>query len=244
MQYRLACDQPAPEIPLPEGPVGGTEVAAVDRGRAGPIRRIVLWRWNAAATPDRRLRAKEGLAYIRFAGLVDDLDFGEDLGADLGAGQAFDLVLIRDHVDQASWDAYVDDPHHKRVGGDIDTITQMDLTARVDYRYYGPPSSRGAIRHVAMFRWRTPLDDAQRASLGRELEGLRTACPSLRGLAYGDDLELGTGHVDWVLEAHFDDLDAARSFFADPAQQTVASMLDALSDADRTARLQHRMLSG
>jgi hypothetical protein len=215
-----------------------------DRDRAGLIRRIVLWRWNDGATPERRLRAKEGLAYIRFAGLVEDLDFGEDLGADLGPGRAFDLALIRDHVDRASWDAYVDDPHHKRVGDDIDTITRMDLTARIDYRYDGPPSSRGAIRHVAMFRWRAPLDDAQRASLGRELEGLRTACPSVRVLAYGDDLGLGTGHVDWVLEAHFDDLDAARSFFGDPTQQAVASMLDALSDADRTARLQHRILSG
>jgi len=216
-----------------------------DRGAASPlIRRIVLWLWNEEATPERRMRAKEGLAYIAYGGHVDGLDFGEDLGVDVGPGRAFDLALLRDHVNQASWDVYVNDPHHLRVGSYIDTITRTELTARVDYLYAGPTATKGAIRHIAMYRWRAGASEASKAMLQEELEGLRTASPGLRCLEFGQDLGLGTDHVDCVLEAHFDDVDAMRSYFANPTQERVAAMLGSLTDVDRTARLQHRMLSG
>jgi hypothetical protein len=204
----------------------------------------VLWLWNDEATPERRLRAKEGLAYIRYAGHVDDLDFGEDLGTGLGPGRAFDLALLRDHVDRASWDAYVDDPHHYRVGNYIDTISQMDLTARVDYLYSGPPARRGAIRHIGLYRWKPGVGEAERSPLRSALADVRSACGMLRGLAFGPDLGLGTNHHDWAIEAHVADLAALQAFFADPAQQHLAHMLDELSDPTATARLQHRMLSG
>ena len=118
------------------------------------IRRIVLWQWNEAATPERRIGAKEGLAYIRYGGHVDMLDFGEDLDSGLGPGRRYDLALLRDHVDRAFMDVFVDDPHHFRVGNYIDEITHMESTARVDYLYAGPPATRGAIRHIALYGWR------------------------------------------------------------------------------------------
>ncbi len=216
-----------------------------DRGGGAPvIRRIVLWLWNEGATAERRLRAKEGLAYIRYAGHVDDLDFGEDLGTGLGPGRPFDLALLRDHVDRASWDAYVDDPQHFRVGNYIDTITRSELTARVDYLYGGPLSGRGMIRHIAMYRWRDRVSEPQRARLRDELSGLRTACEALRAIEFGEDLGLGTNHFDWVVEAHFDDLGGLQAYFAHPDQKRVACLLDSLATVEGTARLQHRMLSG
>jgi hypothetical protein len=216
-----------------------------DRGVAAPvIRRIVLWLWNDDASAERRLRAKEGLAYIRYAGHVDDLDFGADLGTGLGPGRPFDLALLRDHVDRASWDAYVDDPQHFRVGNYIDTITRTELTARVDYLYAGPPSRRGLIRHIAMYRWRDGVGEAERATLRNELARLRTACEELRALEFGDDLGLGTNHFDWLVEAHFDDVRGMQAYFTHPAQKKVASLLDSLTDVDMTARLQHKMWTG
>jgi hypothetical protein len=197
------------------------------------IRRIVLWLWNQDATPDKRLRAKEGLAYTRFGGHVDDLDFGEHLGGSLGPGRPYDLLMARDHVDRASWDIYVDDPHHFRVGNYIDTITHMDQTARIDYLYIGPPSRRGLIRHVAMYRWRDGVGQAERDRLAQELAGLG-------GLAYGDDLGLGKNHHDWVLEAHVPDAPALQTFLSDP----VHNLLDSLTQPQHTVHLQHRMLSG
>src|SRR6266571_4261275 len=167
-----------------------------DRAGGAPvIRRIVLWLWNEDAMPERRLRAKEGLAYIRYAGHVDDLDFGEDLGTGLGPGRPFDLALLRDHVDRASWDTYVDDPHHFRVGNYIDTITRMELTARIDFLYGGPPSRRGMIRHIALYRWRQGVGEPERARLRDALDGLRATCKELRALEFGEDLGLGTNHL-------------------------------------------------
>jgi hypothetical protein len=216
-----------------------------DRGGDRPlIRRVVLWRWNEAATPERKLRAKEGLAYTRFAGHVDDLDFGDDLGAGIGPGQAFDLILLRDHVDRASWDVYVNDPIHHRVGSSIDEITRTELTARIDYRYSGPAAVRGAIRHIAMYRWRDGVETDLKASISARLGLLRAARPELRALEFGEDLGLGTDHVDLVVEAHFDDVSAMRTFFASPEQQEVARALEQVTQDDRTARLQHRILSG
>lgn len=218
-----------------------------DSVRAGEdpvIRRIVLWQWNEAATPERRTRAKEGLAYIRYGGHVDALDFGEDVGGLAGPGRRFDLALLRDHVDQASWDTYVDDPHHLRVGDYIDQITHMDLTLRVDYLYVGPPSRRGAIRHIGMYGWRAGVAEADKAKLRHALAGLRTAGAELRSIASGDDLGLEPGHVDWVLEAEFDGLDAMRKFFDRPVQRRLADALESLTDPLRTGQLQYRTLSG
>ncbi len=223
--------------------VGGLE-RQLKAGGSPVIRRIVLWQWNGAATPERRLRAKEGLAYIRYGGHVDALDFGEDLGGGLGPGRQYDLALERDHADRASWDTYVDDPHHHRVGNYIDEITHMEMTARVDYLYAGPPSTRGAIRHIAMYGWRARLDESDAAGLREELEGFRTTCPELRSIEFGDDLGLEPGHVDWVVEAQFDGLDAMRQFFDRPGQRRLARTLETLADPGRTGWLHYRTLSG
>jgi Stress responsive A/B Barrel Domain len=202
------------------------------------IRRIVLWAWNQDATPEKRLRSKEGLAYIRFAGHVDDLDFGEHLRSGLGRGRAFDLAMARDHVDRASWDAYVDDPHHFRVGNYIDTITHMDLTARIDYLYAGPPSRRGLIRHIGLYRWRDGVGQADRDRVREALAGVHGE--HVVGLACGEDLGLGKNHHDWVVEAHVADLSALQAYLAHPVHR----LLDDLTQAEHTAHLQHRMLSG
>jgi hypothetical protein len=209
----------------------------------GLIRRIVLWRWNESATPALRQRAKEGLAYTRFGGHVDDLDFGEDLRLGIGPGRAYDLALLRDHVDQRSWDIYVDDPLHKRVGDEIDQITRMDETARIDFIYEGPPAVRGHIRHIALYWWRQPVNSATYDRLRAALDRLRSGDGAPTGLAYGQDLALGTAHADFALEAHVPDEAALRAFI-DRAAVEIDPLLPEIADTARTASLQHRMLSG
>jgi hypothetical protein len=120
----------------------------------------------------------------------------------------------------------------------------MELTARVDYLYSGPPSRRGAVRHIGLYRWRPGVGQPDLERVRSALDGVRSACPMLRGLAYGPDLGLGTNHHDWAVEAQVDDLAALGAFFADAAQTRVAAMLDDLAEPTSTARLQHRMLSG
>jgi hypothetical protein len=207
------------------------------------IRRVVLWAWRDSAAADERLRAKEGLAYIRYGShSIDTLDFGEDLG--IGSPANFDLALERDHRNRARWDEYNQDPHHDRVGALIDTLTWMERTARIDWLYDGPPSSRGLVRHIALYRWRDGVDDAARAHTLDAVRSLRTAAPSVRSLHVGCGLRWGTNHHDWVVEAHFEDEAAWREFAGHPRRQAVRSRVDLVTEPDQTAQIEHRMLSG
>ncbi|HET9001731.1 MAG TPA: Dabb family protein [bacterium] len=207
------------------------------------LRRVVLWRWNERATPEHRLRAKEGLAYISYASRVDAVDFGEDLG--LSGAANYELALLRDHRDKASWDAYNDDPHHYRVGGFIDTITHDELTARADYLYRGPASVQGRVRHLALYSWREGVDAPSRRDARRALVALRADCDAALALEVADDLGWAKmGRADLVLEVHCADEGGARAFFAHPAYREAAALLDGLTRRERTAVIQHRMQSG
>lgn len=207
------------------------------------LRRVVLWRWNRDATPERRLRAKEGLAYISYASSVDAVDFGEDLG--LSAGTNCGLALLRDHRDKASWDAYVIDPHHSRVGGFIDAITHVERQARADYLYTGPASVRGRVRHLALYFWREGADDRRKREARRALAALRADCEAIYALEVADDLGWAkAGRADLVLEAHFADAEGAAAFLAHPAYREAAGLLDGLTRTEQTAAIQHRMKAG
>lgn len=207
------------------------------------LRRAVLWRWNDRATPEQRLRAKEGLAYISYASCVDAVDFGEDLG--LSGGANCGLALLRDHRDKASWDAYNDDAHHYRVGGFIDTITDEALTARADYAYTGPASVQGRVRHLALYSWREGVDEPSKRDARRALLASRADCDAVLALEVAVDLGWAKmGRADLVLEVHCADEGGVRAFFAHPAYREAAARLDGLTCRERTAVIQHRMKSG
>jgi hypothetical protein len=207
------------------------------------LRRAVLWRWSDRATPEQRLRAKEGLAYIGYASPVDAMDFGEDLG--LSGGANFGLALVRDHRNKTSWDAYNRDAHHARVGGFIDTITHEERTARADYHYTGPASVPGRVRHLALYSWNEGVDERRKRDARRALAALRADCAGLLALLVADDLGWAkTGRADLVLEAHFEDTEGAGAFLAHSVYREASALLAALTQAERTARIQHRMKSG
>ena len=203
----------------------------------------MLWRWNDRATPEQKLRAKEGLAYVSFASRVDAVDFGEDIGL---AGQTnYALALLRDHRDKASWNDYNQDPQHYRVGNFIDTLTREEMTARADYLYKGPVSVRGRVRHLALYFWREDIDERGKRDARRTLAALRGDCDSLYALEIADDLGWATiGRADLVVEAHFVDEDGAREFLEHPKHFEAAALLASLIRGERTAQLQHRMKSG
>jgi hypothetical protein len=210
---------------------------------AGPIRRVVLWRWNSQAADDKRLRAKEGLAYISYASPVAAMDFGEDIG--MPGESNYGFVMVRDHRDKQSWDSYNQDPHHARVGAYIDTLTHENVTARADYLYNGPPSVPGRIRHVALYTWRPKLAQSRKDDACKLLAGLRTDCGSVLWLGVARDLGWAkAGRADLVVEAHFRTSSDARAFFDDPAQRDVSALISALTVPERTAQLQHYMRRG
>jgi len=206
------------------------------------IRRVVLWRWNERATAELRLRAKEGLAYISYASRVDAVDFGEDLA--LSGGDNYDLALLRDHRDKASWDEYNRDAHHYRVGGFIDTITHEEITARADYLFGGPASVRGGVRHLALYTWRDEAGDDAKEAAKRTFAELR-AWDGVNALEVADDLGWAkVGRADLAVEAHFADPAGAAAFLDCPAYRKASALLASLTHVERTAQIQHRMKSG
>ena len=221
----------------------GSGTSPQDAPASPVIRRVVLWRWNARATAERRLRAKEGLAYVSYASRVDAVDFGEDLG--LGGAANYGLALLRDHRDKASWDAYVTDPHHARVGGFIDTITSVETQARADYVYKGPASIQGRVRHLALYFWREGVDERRRREARRALAALRADCEAIDALEVADDLGWArAGRADLVLEAHCADEQGVAAFLAHPAYREAAELLDGITRTERNAAIQHRMRAG
>jgi hypothetical protein len=170
------------------------------------------------------------------------MDFGEDLG--VGDSTNFGLAMERDHEERRSWDAYNDDPHHDRVGRYIDSITVVERTARIDFDYRGPSTTRGGIRHVGLYSWREDAGQAAREAAQEEVRRAAASFSTVRAVVVGDDLGWRPGHADWVMESHFDDVDGFAAYRASPVALAVASHLGRLTLPERTAQIQHRMLSG
>lgn len=208
------------------------------------IRHGVLFVLADGTTEDQVIRAKEGMALCYFGSEVLALDFGSDLGA--GESTNYGLGLVHDHRDRAAWDKYNENDVHHRVGEYIKTITQPGRVARVDWEYDGPASTRGTIRHIAMYRWRDEASANDKQAVKEALSALPGACPTVRYLVVADDLgwyPQGPNY-DWVVEAHFDDVDGLKAFLDHRAQRDAAALVAASTKPGDPAQLQHRMMAG
>jgi len=205
------------------------------------IRHSALFVWAEGIADEQKVRVKDGVAFCYYGSEVLSLDFGEDLGL-YPSGHRF--ALMHDHRDRAAWEAYNDNPVHARVGACLKSVTRPELAARVDWVYGGPPSRRGAVRHLALHRWRDSAGEDERASARAAAAELAHRCPTVRALELGVDLGWYPPNYDWIVEAHFDDVDGLVAFVEHPAQQEVAAVVAEVTQAELTARVQHRMLAG
>jgi len=204
-----------------------------------PIRHTALFAWADDATDEQRVRVKDGVAYCYFASQVLTLDFGEDLGLE---PTLHGFSLQHDHRDRAAWDGYNDNAAHARVGAFLKSISRPELAARVDWLYEGPPSRRGAVRHVSLHRWAEDAGERRRSEARAAVSALHDL-PVVCALALGDDLGWYPPNYDWIVESHFDDVDGLQEFLADPAQLEAAAAV-AAATAGEPARISYRMLSG
>jgi hypothetical protein len=191
---------------------------------------------------EQKLRAKEGMAYVSYASELLALDFGEDLG--IGGPRNFGLILLHDHRERVTWDAYNKDPHHHRVGEYIKTLTRPDLAARVDWPCEAPVAPKGSIRHMAMYLWKDNVAKEQKEEARNAVAALRTVVPGIFSLEVADDLGWYPPNYHLIIEAVFDDEAGFRAFADHPAQREASALLDTLTQADRTAEGQHRVRSG
>ena len=184
------------------------------------------------------MHVKDGVAYCYFASEVLTLDFGEDLGLE---PTLHGFSLQHDHRDRAAWEAYNENAAHARVGAFLKSISRPELAARVDWLYEGPPSRRGAVRHLELHRSAEGAGERERTEARAAVAALRDL-PGVGGLELGDDLGWYPPNYDWIVETHFDDVDGLLGFLEDPARIEAAAVV-ALVTAE-TARISYRMLSG
>jgi hypothetical protein len=205
------------------------------------VRHTALFVWADGVGEAEKLRAKDGVAYCYFGSNVLSLDFGEALGL---AASAHGFALQHDHRDRAAWDDYAENAAHHRAGTFLRSLTRPELAARVDWNYDGPPSRRGAIRHLELHRWQEGASADERAAALESVAGLRERCPGVRALELGSDLGWYPPNLDWIVEAHFDDLEELAAFLGHPARLEAEAVVAAATRPSEAARLQYRMLSG
>lgn len=100
------------------------------------------------------------------------------------------------------------------------------------------------LRHVAMFKFKEGISDAQRAEARDALQALKGVVPSLREMTAGLNKEHSLyprapeRNWDMVLVADFDDLDGLESYFAHPVMKAASDLVASVTQKEITARVQ------
>jgi hypothetical protein len=205
------------------------------------IRHTALFVWSDDVRDEDKVRAKDGVAYCYFGSDVLTLDFGEHVGP---PSTRYGLALQHDHRGRADWDAYNENAAHHRAGAFLRSITKPELAARVDWIYDGPASTRGSIRRLELYRWSQSAGEPERSAARAAVAALWDLCGTVRALETGTDLGWYPPNYDWIVEAHFDDLDGLAEFTEHPARAEAYALVARVTQTDLTAGVQYRMLSG
>lgn len=87
------------------------------------------------------------------------------------------------------------------------------------------------FRHVALMKWKRPLEGAEQARVTAVLDDLGAQSPDVRGFSHGPDLGVRPNGYDWALLADFDDPDGWKAYSAHPAHEVVRGVLRDIVDA-------------
>jgi hypothetical protein len=159
----------------------------------------------------------------------------------LGPPSDFDVALHLDFDDWSGHVAYSADDTHSAASSFNESVSWDELTARVDWYYEGErPTSRGQIKHVAMFVWADDVEASER----------RRALDAIAGLAELDAVEaVSTGtnvgqlmsDYDWIMDIQLADRLAVERLLASPAYTAAMETVASVTRFDWTARVTHRM---
>jgi len=206
-------------------------------------RNTVLFKWRKETTSQQKLEMRQRTAYLSFAcPTVVALDFGENIGQD---PTNFHFAVIFDFRDEEGWLAYDESEAHLQAASINAVVCQGNLTAKIRRPYDGPPSKRGMIRHVAMYRWQTGVSDELKAAVWEDLNRLTTSGPALQALRYAHGTRITNRQAtdfDWAVEAHFDRVGAFDAFAGHPAYLRLQESIRRATVDE--AKLQHVMLLG
>ncbi len=230
------------------------------------LRHTALFLWRDTTTDAQKLLALKGLAYLRYGcPSVREVDFGADLfggsttfhatkpwdrtplwdARSEGPPSSFDMALHLDFDDQEGLDAYNhDDVHHEVAEVNI-AACEPERTARVDWRYDGPPrGDRDGVRHTELFLWSDEATDSQKADVRGAFSSIRDSIPGTRSVLVADNVGTLRTDFDLIVDAELDDAPSARSFIEHEAFREALGLAAEATKFEWTARITHSIRSG
>ena len=226
------------------------------------LRHTVLFIHRDTISEEQKLAMLRGLAFLRMecAG-VRAGDYGPDLlggssplravrpwkrtprwrARRVGPPSNYDVALHLDFEDEAGLAAYAADEVHRAVSRFNDSVNVDELTARVDWRYEGPPLiRRGLVRHTAIFVW---VDDAPRAERSRALDAARglAKAPGVERVTIGENVGTHAADFDWIVDVQIQHPDAAHGLVAGSLYAEAMAVIQSATKYEWTARVTHLM---
>jgi hypothetical protein len=226
------------------------------------LRHTALFLHRDTTSAEQRLAMLKGLAYLRFeCRSVRALDFGSDVlggsaprwsvkpwlrtpvwrAQQTGPASDHDVALHLDFDDDDGFDAYNSDPTHGEVGAYNASINVGDLTARINYRYDGPPSiAPGLVRHCALFLWAPDATESEKASALAAVATLGEA-PGVERVTVGHNIPLLSTDYDWLIDVHVKDKEAVEDLLGGDRYKEVMAAVIPATQYEWTASISHVM---
>ena len=226
------------------------------------LRHTVLFIHRDTITEEQKFAMLRGLAFLRMecAG-VRAGDYGTDLFGGSSPLHAvppwkrtprwrarregppcnYDAALHLDFDDEAGMARYNGDAAHGGVARFNAQVNVDGLTARIDWRYDGPPLvRRGGVRHTALFVW---ADDAPAAARSRALGAARElgAAPGVDIAAVGEGDGRAPSDFDWLVDLQCSDAAAAQAVVGGGPYAEAMRVIAPATKYEWTARITHGM---
>ncbi|MCU1391876.1 MAG: Stress responsive Barrel Domain-containing protein [Ilumatobacteraceae bacterium] len=91
------------------------------------------------------------------------------------------------------------------------------------------------ITHTAMFRWKPETSPEQIAAINAALATMPGLVPSIRTYAFGDNVALSEGNMDFAVVATFDDAEGWKAYDENPDHSRVRAEVIRPWIAERTS---------
>jgi hypothetical protein len=197
------------------------------------FRHTALFLLRETTTPEQQREMLRGLeSLLEECPTVRGGDCGSALRDTRGTR---DVALHLDFDDPEGYRAYVAHPVHVEVSGFNASLSVDGATARIDWRYDGPPRvNPGGVRHCEAFTWSGGAEPSVLAAAAA-LSAMEGVLSTVAVVDSGDDPRAS----DWILDVELADEAAARAFLTGDAYREFSNGVAASVDASRTARVTH-----
>ena len=226
------------------------------------LRHTALFMFREGVTPEQHLHMLKGLAYMRYeCATVQHLDYGTDVFGGSremygvkpyrrtprwrrrqeGPPASFDVALHLDFIDKEGNDAYNDDQVHHEVADYNASISDAELTARIDWHYDGDPlTTPGHVRHCELFVWDDDVSDASKEAAFDQIRQLEAA-GEIESLALGRNVGTLPTDFDWILDLQVPDEQACKQLLESDRYAEVMRSVAPATKYEWTARISHVM---